>query len=107
MAPMISEHSTLTNAQGAVIATSPASVPLTIMDRSGLPSSNQAVIVEVKVAMTAAMFVVTAMWPMETGSSAIVLPGLKPNQPNQRTSAPIQTEVMLCPGIALTWPLAP
>src|SRR5918994_3028719 len=41
--PIISELGMLTKAQGAVIATSPANAPLSIIVRSGLPRSIQAV----------------------------------------------------------------
>ena len=51
---------TLTNAQGAVMATRPARQPLSVMPRSGLTSS-QAAIVEEIVPAAAAMLVVTAM----------------------------------------------
>ena len=36
------------------------------------------------------------------GSAAIVLPGLNPNQPSQRTKQPMVASDRLCPGIALT-----
>jgi hypothetical protein len=74
------------------------------MPISGLPSRSQQVIVAVIVAAAAARFVVTATSAMAAGSTPIVLPGLKPNQPNHRTKQPIVAAVMLCPGIAFTLP---
>src|SRR3990170_5574658 len=41
---------------------------------------------------------------MEPQSSAIVEPGLNPNQPNHNTNTPMVAEVRLWPGIGLTWP---
>ena len=58
-------------------------------------------------AAAAAVLVVTAISAMASASAAIVLPGLKPNQPNQRTKQPIVAAVMLWPGIALTLPSLP
>ncbi len=52
----------------------------------------------------AAMFVLSAMVAMAAGSAAIVLPGLNPNHPSQRIRQPSVAEVMLWPGIGLTWP---
>ncbi len=53
------------------------------------------------------MFVVTAISEMALKSRAIVLPGLKPNQPNHSTKQPIVAAVMLWPGIAFTFPSGP
>src|SRR3990172_12366223 len=97
--PMMAEDVTLTNAQGAVIATSPARAPLTVMLKSGLPSMIQAINVELIIAMQQARLVVIAMWAIARGSAAIVLPGLNPNHPNQRISPPRNTSAMLWPGI--------
>ena len=63
--------------------------------------------VAVSVAAAAAMLVVTAISAMATGSTPIVLPGLKPNQPNQRIKQPMVAAVMLWPGMALTLPSVP
>ena len=69
---------------------------------SGLPSSIHAVTVAVSVAAAAAVLVVTATVRRNRspGSTPIVLPGLKPNQPNQRMKQPIVAAVMLWPGMA-------
>ena len=58
--PMMTELQTVTNAQGAVIATNPARHPFNVIPRSGFPSRIHAVIVAVRVAKAAAVFVVTA-----------------------------------------------
>ena len=65
---------------------------------------SQAVAVAEIAAAAAAMLVVTAMRAMSPAAAAIVLPGLKPNHPNQRTSTPSVADVMLWPGIGFTVP---
>src|SRR3989304_4143513 len=102
--PMITELPTLTKAQGAVIATSPASAPFRVSERSGFPSVNQAARVALKAAAAAALLVVTAIRAMSAQEAAMVLPGLKPNHPNQSTKQPIVADVILWPGIGLTFP---
>ena len=95
------------NAALAVMPTRPARQPLSVMPMSGLPSSSQAVSVAVSVAAAAAMFVFTATWAASAPPSAAtpnVLPGLKPNQPNQSTRQPMKAAIMLWPGIACTLP---
>ena len=67
------------------------------MERSGLPSSSHAAAVAVSVAAAAAEFVVTAMWAMAGPFSAMVEPGLKPNQPNHSTNTPRVAVLMLWP----------
>src|SRR3990172_8439674 len=104
MIPMTSEAPTLTTLQGAVIATSPARVPLMIMLRSGLPSKSHAATVAERHPAAAAMLVLSAIEAIAGGSTAIVLPGLNPNQPSQRIRQPRVADVMLCPGIGFTLP---
>src|SRR5258708_4893434 len=86
IAPMTTDEATLTYAHGAVIATSPARQPLSVMPRSGFPSKSHAVTVAVSVATAPAVFVTTATSAMKPGSAAIVLPGLNPNHPSQSRS---------------------
>ena len=63
--------------------------------------------VELRMAVAAAMLVVTAMCAMALPSpTPMVEPGLKPNQPNQSTSPPRVTMDMLWPKIGLTEPSA-
>ena len=103
--PIIKDEPTLTNAHGAVIATKPAKEPFTIMDKSGLPNTSHAVMVELRIAAAAAVLVVTAMCAIALPSpTAIVEPGLNPNQPNHSTSAPSVTVDMLCPKIGFAEP---
>src|SRR5688572_29636727 len=106
-APIISDDSMLTQAHGAVMATSPARQPLSVMPISGFFKSSQAVAVEVSVAAAAAAFVFTATKAIsEPSPTAIVLPGLKPNQPSHSTKQPMKAAVMLWPGMACTLPSA-
>jgi len=105
IAPMMAEEVAVTKAQGAVMATRPAKQTLRIMDRSGFLRRAQAVIQAVIVAAAAAMLVVTSTWAMaEPSPTAMVEPGLKPNQPSQRMSTPSAAEVMLWPGMGHTRP---
>src|SRR5687768_17399962 len=105
--PMRSEALTVTNAQGAVIATRPASTPLIDMLRSGLPSQSQLTVVADRSPMNAAVLVVIKMCAIALGSAAIVDPGLKPNQPSHSTRHPMNADVKLCGGIGFTLPSAP
>ena len=73
---------------------------------SGLPSMIQQVAVAVSVATAAAVLVVTQMCEIASGITAIVLPGLKPNQPSHRIKQPMVAAVMLWPGIACGLPSA-
>ena len=75
---MTSAALTVTNAQGAVIATSPASTPLTDMLRSGLPSHVQFSAVAESIPMNAAVLVVMKMCAIALASTAIVDPGIEP-----------------------------
>src|SRR5687767_9555049 len=105
--PMTSDAWTVTYAQGAVIATSPASTPLTDMLRSGLPSHIQFNAVAESNPMNAAVLVVMKMCAIALASTAIVEPGLNPNHPSHSTKQPMTPDVKLCGGIAFTLPSAP
>ena len=104
---MTSDACTVTNAHGAVIATRPASTPLTDMLRSGLPSQIQFSAVADSSPMNAAVFVVMKMCAIAFASTAIVEPGLNPNQPSHSTKQPMTPDVKLCGGIAFTLPSGP
>ena len=80
------------------MATRPAKQPLSVMPRSGLPSKIQAVAVAASVPAAAAVLVVNTMLQIAVGSTAIVLPGLKPNQPSQRIKQPIVAAVIVVAG---------
>ncbi len=86
------------------MATSPASAPFTLMERSALPNIAREVTLEATTPAEAARFVVTAMRAMAPASAAIVLPGLKPNHPSHRTNPPSVTSGMLWPGIGCIRP---
>jgi hypothetical protein len=68
---------------------------------------SQASRVALSVPAAAAVFVVRATSQIAAGSAAIVLPGLKPNQPSHSTKHPIVAAVKLWPGIALIFPSGP
>src|SRR5205085_2776902 len=87
----------LTNAQGAVIATRPANMPLHIMDGSGfLVLNHQTYSVVDKAAVEPAIMVLTAITAMRRSVPARVEPGLNPNQPNARMNVPSMTIGILC-----------
>ncbi len=86
--PIIAELPTETQAQEAVTPTKPANTPLIIIERSGLPRYSQAATVEATAPKAAAVLVVMAMCAIAPGSTAIVEPGLKPNQPNHKIKQP-------------------
>ena len=77
---------------------------------SGLPSMSQATAVAVSVAAAAAVLVVDAISEIATASTPIVLPGLKPNQPNQSTKQPIVARRHVVAGNGVdfaVWPYLP
>ena len=87
----------LTNAQGAVIATRPASMPLHIMDGSGFLVRNHHIhSVAASAPVAEASMVLTATTAMRRSVPASVEPGLKPNQPNARMNVPSIAIGMLC-----------
>src|SRR5947209_2270251 len=89
MMPMIAAPPALTNAQGAVIATRPASMPLHIMDGSGfLVLNHQTYSVLARAAVEPAIMVLTATTAWRKSVPARAEPGLNPNQPNARMNVP-------------------
>src|SRR5690348_16231188 len=82
--PMIIAEDGPTKAQGAVIATRPASIPLQAIEMSGLPNLKyQKIIAEVAPAI-AARLVLIATTEIRRSVAPSVEPGLKPIQPNSR-----------------------
>src|ERR1700683_4490144 len=79
--PMITDAVGLTNAHGAVIATSPAGIPLQAMFMSGLPKSLYHRSIAAAEPATAARFVFTATTEMRRSVAPSVDPGLKPIPP--------------------------
>ena len=76
------------NAQGAVIATRPASMPLAIMPGSGLPVRNMIHTMAAVAPKAAASAVFSATMANWTSLDANVDAALNPNQPNSRMNVP-------------------
>src|SRR6476646_2028208 len=104
MIPMITDAFGPTKAQGAVIATSPASMPLQPIEMSGLPNMKYQSTMAVAAPATAARLVLMAMTPILRSVAASVDPGLKPIHPNSRMNVPVTTKTMLWAGNALGLP---
>src|SRR3989338_6356715 len=102
--PMMSDEPTLTNAQGAVMATSPARQPFKVIPKSVFPNKTHDATVALNIAAAAAVLVVMQICDIAFGSAAIVEPGLNPNQPSHRTNVPIVARLRLCPGIGFIEP---
>src|SRR5262245_13311887 len=96
-----------TKAQGAVIATNPASMPLQAMVISGLPNRRYQKVIAAAEPAIAARFVFTATTEMRRSVEPSVEPGLKPIQPNKRIKVPVTTNAMLCAGNGLGLPSRP
>ena len=91
MTPMsVAAHGAM-NAQGAVTATSPASIPLHVMEMSGLPHLAFVQAIAATAPAEADNSVFTAMSAMRRSVAPNVEPGLKPIQPKVSTSVPITT----------------
>ena len=100
MIPITTAAHGATNAHGAVIATSPASMPLHVIEMSGFPHFAFVHAIAATAAAHADSNVFTATTPMRRSVAPNVEPGLKPIQPNVSTSVPITTYPRLCPGNA-------
>src|SRR3989442_1847580 len=83
-APIRNADHGVTKAHGAVIATRPASIPLHIIEGSGLPKTIHMYRHEAIAPAAEASIVLTAMMPMRLSEAARDEPALKPNQPNAR-----------------------
>src|ERR1700685_4129784 len=93
-----------TKAHGAVIATSPASMPLQAMVMSGLPNRRYQRSMAAAEPATAARFVFAATTEMRRSVAPSVEPGLKPIQPNNRTKVPVTTKTRFEAGKARALP---
>ena len=89
-----------TNAQPAVIDTSPAMAPLSAKVGSGFRNQIQAVNSAPTAPAAAATLVLSAIRAMLRSVPATVLPALKPNHPNQRMKTPSDASGRLWPGMA-------
>ena len=105
--PMITAEVGETNAHGAVMATSPASMPLQAIVMSGLPNRKYQTSSAAAEPATAARLVLTATTEMRRSVAPSVEPGLKPIQPNRRMKVPITTYTRLWAGKARGFPSLP
>ncbi len=96
-----------TNAQGAVIATRPASMPLAIMPGSGLPERIMIQSIPIDAPNAAASAVLVATTAKRTSLAASVEAALKPNQPNNRMKVPSNAIGMWWPGMVRGLPSGP
>src|SRR6266545_6248938 len=101
-APMNMAAQEETKAQGAVMATRPASMPFASQLGSGLPNLNLAYMAAAKAPVAEASMVLVAMMDSRVSMPARVEPALKPNQPKARMKVPIMTCGMLWAGIGFT-----
>src|SRR5579862_1422452 len=98
--PMMQALKDPTNAQGAVIATRPASIPLHIIEVSGLlPRTFQIHRVAARALVAEASIVLTALMALRRSVPARLEPGLKPNQPKARMKVPMTHIAMLWGGM--------
>src|SRR5258707_598225 len=87
-----------TNPEPGVIATRPATAPLAAPSTVGLPRVIQSIAIHESAAAAVAVLVATNAL-VARPSAASALPPLKPNQPTQRSDAPITLKGRLCGGI--------
>src|ERR1700739_4806179 len=105
--PIITADVGPTNAHGAVIATSPASIPLQAIVMSGLPNSAYQMSIATADPATAARFVFTATTEIRRSVAPSVDPGLNPIHPNSRMNVPVTTYTTLCAGKTRIFPPGP
>src|SRR5262245_23410104 len=105
--PMMAAEVGFTNAQGAVIATSPANIPLQAIVMSGFPNRNHQKNIADAEPKMAARFVLIATTEMRRSVAPSVEPGLNPIQPKRRMKVPTTTKARLWAGNALGFPSGP
>src|SRR5271154_1574975 len=105
--PMTTAEVGDTKAQGAVIATKPASIPLQAMVMSGLPNQRYHRSIAAAEPATAARLVFTATTEMRKSVAPRVEPGLNPIHPNSKINVPLTTKTIFEAGNARGFPSAP
>ena len=100
MSPISMAALTLTTSAPAVIPTSPASEPLSTIERSGLCWNVQEVAIAPRMPVAAARLVVTKTNDTSSGSALRTEPPLNPNQPSHSRKTPIVASGMLWPAMA-------
>src|SRR5438067_13078628 len=96
-----------TNAQGAVIATRPASMPLHAIEISGAPNFRYQKQSALAAPAIAARLVLIATTDIRRSVAPRVEPGLNPIQPKSRMNVPVTTKAMLWAGKARGLPSGP
>src|SRR5664279_5294853 len=90
----------LTKPQAGVIATSPATAPVTAPRIVGVPLCHHSISAQVNpAAAVAVLVVIKALAAIPSAASA--LPALNPNQPNHRSAPPRTVKGRLCGRIGL------
>src|SRR2546422_5485204 len=87
-----------TKPEAGVIATSPATAPLAAPRMVGFPRPSHSANIHDSDAAAVAVLVATKAL-VASAPALSALPALKPNQPTQRSEAPISTKGRLCGGI--------
>src|SRR5437879_9245919 len=87
--PISTADGAVTNAHGAVMATNPASVPLAIIEGSGLPYLNHMYSIDMNPPAAPASIVFVAMTPLRRTHHTTVEPELKRNATTARGNVPI------------------
>src|SRR5436189_5653048 len=93
-APMTSDELILTNPAAGVIATNPATAPVTTPRIVAFPCFHHSINPHVRPAVAAAVFV-TANAIADSPLADNALPALKPNHPNHNRPPPITVRIRL------------
>jgi hypothetical protein len=97
---MIIAEIAFTNPAAGVMATNPATTPVTQPKTVGFPLNIQSRNAQLKPAAAAAVLVTTKAFTAKP-LAASALPALNPNQPNQRSPVPKTIKGTLCGGVGL------
>src|SRR5260370_20774507 len=104
MTPMATAAHGAPKAHGAVMATSPASIPLHVIEISGLPHLAFVHAMATTAPADAASSVFTATTAIRRSVAPNVDPGLNPIHPKARTNVPMTAYPHVFPGNALAIP---